>query len=73
MPWLAKAVKMRRFTPMTPTIDRPETVISVVPLMLEMPLMALRSFSTLFLIMVPGPSGLNVFLTLMGIFLMQTG
>ena len=41
MPLFASAVKMRRFTPMTPTMARPETVISVVPLIDEMPLMGL--------------------------------
>ena len=73
MPLSASAVKMRRLTPMTPTIERPETVISDVPLMDEMPLMGFRSSSTSFLMIVPGPSGLNVFFTRMGMFFMQTG
>ena len=63
MPFSARAVKMRRFTPITPTIDRPVTVISAVPLMLEIPLMGLRSFSISSLMIVPGFSGLNVFFT----------
>ena len=73
MPLFANAVKMRLLTPITPTIDRPVTVISVVPLMLEIPLMGLRSFSILSLMIVPGSEGLNVFLTLIGMFLTQTG
>ena len=73
MPWSARAVKIRRFTPMTPTMERPDTVMSVVPLIDEMPRMALLSFSTFPLMMVPRPSGLNVFFTRMGMFLMQTG
>ena len=45
MPLLASVVKIRRLTPITPTIERPVTVISEVPLMLEMPLMGFRSSS----------------------------
>ena len=45
MPLLASVVKIRRFTPMTPTIERPVTVISVVPLMDEIPLIGFWSFS----------------------------
>ena len=44
MPLLANAEKIRRFTPMTPTIDKPETVINVVPFILEMPLDRLLVF-----------------------------
>ena len=73
IPSLARAVKMRRLTPMTPTIDRPVTVIKAVPLIDEIPLMGFWSPSILFLIMVPGASGLKVFLTLIGIFFTQTG
>ena len=73
MPLSARAVKMRRLTPMTPTIDRPVTVMRVVPLMLEIPLMGLESLAILALMMVPSASGLNVFFTRIGIFLMQTG
>src|SRR3712207_8300833 len=69
IPLSANVVKMRLFTPLTPTIDKPVTVIRVVPLILEMPLIGLRSFSTFCLITVPGLSGLNVFFTLMGMFL----
>ena len=73
MPLLASVVKIRRFTPMTPTIERPVTVISEVPLMLEIPLIGLLSSSIFALIRVPGCSGLKVFFTLIGIFLTQTG
>ena len=73
MPLSARQVKMRRFTPITPTIERPDTVMSVVPLMLEIPLMLLESSLTSSLMMEPGASGLNVFLTRMGMCLMQTG
>ena len=73
MPLLASVVKIRRFTPMTPTIERPVTVMSEVPLMLEIPLMGLSSLSIFDLMSVPGCSGLKVFLTLIGIFFTQTG
>ncbi len=73
MPLSARAVKMRRLTPMTPTIERPDTVISDVPEMLEIPLIGLRSFSILSFISVPAKEGLNVFFTLMGIFFTHTG
>ena len=73
MPLLASVVKIRRFTPITPTIDRPVTVMSDVPLILEIPLIGFWSSSILALMRVPGCSGLNVFLTLIGIFLTQTG
>ena len=73
MPRSASVVNMRRFTPITPTIESPVTVMSVVPLMLEIPLMGFRSSSIFSLMSVPGCSGLNVFFTFMGIFLMQTG
>ena len=73
IPSLARAVKIRRFTPMTPTMERPVTVMSAVPLIEEIPLIGFWSLSILFLIMVPGASGLKVFLTLIGILLTQTG
>ena len=73
MPLLARVVKMRLLTPMTPTIDSPVTVINVVPLMLDIPLMGFRSFSIWSLMSVPGCCGLNVFFTLMGMFFTQTG
>ena len=73
MPLLASAVKMRRLTPMTPTMASPETVMSVVFLMLDMPLMGLWSFSILSLMMVPRASGLKVFLMRMGMFFTRTG
>ena len=40
IPSTAKAVKMRWFTPITPTMERPETVIRLVSLIEEIPLMA---------------------------------
>ena len=73
MPLSARQVKIRRFTPMTPTMDRPLTVMSVVPLMLEMPRMGFSPRCMSFLMMVPGASGLKVFFTQMGMFLTQTG
>ena len=73
MPLSARAVKMRRLTPITPTIDNPVTVISVVPLILDIPLMGLRSLSILSLMTVPGSEGLKVFFTLIGIFFTHTG
>ena len=73
MPPLVRAVNMRWFTPMTPTIDSPVTVMSVVPPILDIPLMGFRSLSTLFLMMVPGLSGLKVFFTRIGMFLTHTG
>ena len=73
MPLAARAVKMRWLTPITPTMDKPVTVMSVVPLMLEMPLMSLLSFSTFSLMIVPGLEGLNVFFTRMGMFFTHTG
>ena len=73
IPLLARVVNIRRFTPITPTIESPVTVISVVPLILLIPLIGFWSFSMWSLIRVPGCSGLNVFLTFMGIFFMHTG
>ena len=73
IPLSARAVKMRRFTPITPTIERPDTVINDVPDMLEIPLIGFRSFSILSFIRVPANEGLNVFFTLIGIFLTHTG
>ena len=73
MPLSASAVNIRLFTPITPTIDRPDTVISVVPLILEIPRIALLLFSILLLITVPLFSGLKVFLTCIGMFLIHTG
>ena len=70
---MASAVKIRRFTPITPTMERPVTVISVVPDILEIPLMGLESLSIFSLIKVPGKEGLNVFFTLIGMFFTQTG
>ena len=73
MPLSASAVKIRRLTPMTPTMESPVTVMRVVPLMLEMPLMGLSSLAIFAFMMVPLASGLNVFLTRMGMFFTQTG
>ena len=41
MPLSASAVKIRLFTPITPTMASPDTVMSEVFLMLEMPLIGL--------------------------------
>ena len=73
MPLFANAVNILRFTPITPTIDKPVTVINAVPLMLEIPFMALVSLFISFFIMVPGFFGLKVFFTLIGMFFMHTG
>ena len=73
IPLSARAVNMRLLTPITPTIDRPVTVISVVPLMLDMPLIGFLSLSTVALMTVPCASGLNVFLTIIGMFFTHTG
>ena len=73
IPFEANVVKMRRFTPITPTIDKPVTVMRAVPLMLEMPLIGFWSFSICCLMSVPGCLGLKVFFTRMGIFFTQTG
>ena len=54
-------------------MDKPETVMSEVPLMLDMPLMGFWSVATSCLMMVPRPCGLNVFFTKMGIFFTHTG
>ena len=73
IPLSASAVKILLFTPITPTIESPVTVISVVPLMLDIPLIGLVSFSTWLFIVVPAFSGLNVFFTLIGMFFTHTG
>ena len=73
MPSLAKAVKMRRLTPMTPTMESPDTVMRLVLLMDDMPLMARELFSPSDDMVVPFASGLNVFLIRIGMFLMHTG
>ena len=73
IPLSARQVKMRRLTPITPTMDSPATVMSEVPLMLEMPLMMRESVFTSSLMMEPGASGLNVFLMRMGMCLTHTG
>ena len=73
IPLLARELKMRRLTPTTPTIERPVTVMTVVPLIDEIPLIGFWLFSMCDLIIVPSPSGLKVFLTLIGIFFTQTG
>ena len=72
-PSLARVEKMRWLTPITPTIDRPDTVMSDVPLMEEIPLMGFWSFSISSFIIVPLLDGLKVLRTLMGIWRIQTG
>ena len=73
MPFSAKVLKIRWFTPMTPTIPNPVIVIRQVSLMDEMPLMGFEVWSVCWRMTVPGASGLNVFFTRMGMFLWQTG
>ena len=73
IPLSARTEKILRLTPITPTMERPVTVMRAVPLMLEMPLIGLWSPSIFSFIKVPGCSGLKVFFTLIGIFLTQTG
>ena len=73
MPLLAKTVNIRLLTPITPTIDKPATVMSAVPLMLDIPRMGLSVFSTFCLIVVPSASALKVFLIFIGMFFTQTG
>ena len=73
MPFSARHENIRLFTPMTPTIDRPVTVMSVVPLMLDIPLMGFWSLSISCFIRVPSNDGLKVFFTLIGMFFTQTG
>ena len=73
MPVLASVVKMRRFTPMTPTIVGPATVTILVSLTDEMPRIGRDEGGTSRRMTLPGASGRNVFLTRMGMFLTQTG
>ena len=73
MPLSAKAVKIRRLTPMTPTIDKPVTVIKVVWLMLDIPLITMLCALASAFITVPVPSGLKVFFTNIGMFFTHTG
>ena len=69
-PDFAKALNMREFIPITPTIPNPDTVIRQVSFIEEIPLMAFASPSgTSCVISVPGASGLNVFFITIGIFL----
>ena len=55
MPFCANALKIRKFTPITPTIPRPVTVIKLVSLMDEIPLMALEPEFTSCFMIVPSP------------------
>ena len=57
MPLSASELKMRRLTPTTPTMDRPVTVMSVVSLMDDMPLIGFPLFSMCDLMTVPFLSG----------------
>ena len=66
----ASVRKMRLFTPMTPTMPRPCTVMRHVSSIDEMPLMALPcGFSVAWRITVPAASGLKVFFISIGMFL----
>ena len=73
MPLSANARKMRLLIPITPTIPKPRTLMRLVSLMLEIPLMAFSEPDFPSRITVPCPSGLNVFFIKIGIFLWQTG
>ena len=55
IPFCANALKIRKFTPITPTIPRPVTVIKLVSLMDEIPLMALEPELTSCFMIVPSP------------------
>ena len=63
MPPAESVVKMRRFTPMTPTIDIPLTVTILISLTDDMPRMGRAEASTLRRMTLPGAAGLSVFLT----------
>ena len=73
MPFSAKVVNMRRFTPITPTMPKPVIVIRQVSLIEDMPLIGLDDFPASRFTIVPGASGLKVFLMSIGIFLWHTG
>ena len=69
-PFFAKALKIRAFIPIMPTIPKPDTVIKQVSLIEEIPLIAFPSgLGRCSEIHVPGAVGLNVFLIQIGIFL----
>ena len=72
--WLsARVVKMRRFTPITPTIESPDTVMRLVLLIELIPLMARFSSCTPCSMIVPTASGWKVFLMRIGMFFTHTG
>ena len=73
MPPRAKVSKIRRFTPMTPTIEGPLTVTMLISLTEEIPRIGRSDCRALLRMTLPRAEGLNVFLTKMGIFLAQTG
>ena len=63
MPPAANVVKMRRFTPITPTIDIPLTVTMLISLTDEMPRMGRCEEQASRRITLPAAEGLKVFLT----------
>ena len=63
MPPVAKVVKMRRFTPITPTIDGPLTVTMLISLTDEIPRMGRSLGAAWRLMTLPWRSGWNVFFT----------
>ena len=73
MPFSANVLKIRWFTPMTPTIPKPVIVIKQVSLIDEIPLIGFEEWSASCFTIVPGASGLNVFFIRIGIFLRHTG
>ena len=73
MPPSASVVKMRRFTPITPTIAEPLTVTMLISFTEDMPRMGRSDCAASFEMTVPSASGLKVFFTIMGIFFRHTG
>ena len=69
----ASVVKILRFTPITPTIEGPDTVTRLVFFTDEIPFMARVSLLVPLYIMLPLASGRKVFFTRIGMFFILTG
>ena len=69
----ARAAKMRLSTPTMPTMDVPESVISAMSSMDEIPLMEVVPGATVFFTIVPFAFKLKVFLMRIGMPFAQTG
>ena len=69
----ASVVKILRFTPITPTIEGPDTVTRLVFFTDEIPFMARVSLLVPLCIMLPLASGRKVFFTRIGMFFILTG